>query len=224
MKKIFSVLVAVMVVLSAMTVFASAAGENLLDSTKWSCHNDQGDVIVGAAGISVADGKVSFTELQNNWLHLDQTVAVKPNTRYEITIVANLSKGLFRLDVNAGLVTADDQGTEYVARDFNENNFKENNCEGDLNKNVTYKFVFETGDDQDELIIDFRNGSGKGATEATGWFNRAVGTLSGITLVEVTAGSQSGTENAGTADVISVVAVVATVAAAGIVFASKKAH
>ncbi|MBQ7604020.1 MAG: hypothetical protein IJU75_03620 [Clostridia bacterium] len=214
MKRTFAIIAAISLLISALALSSFAAEENLVDASAWKCVNDGGDEIVGASGIGVEDGKIIFTELQNNWLHLKQTLTVEPNTRYEVVIVSNLSKGLFRFDVNAALVVKDENGNETLDQAFNENGVKEWNIEGDLNKDNTFTLVYQTGADQTELVIDIRNGSGKGADESMGWFNRAVGTVKSVSVAKYVAATD-------TADLTAVFAVVAVAAAAAFVLGKK---
>ena len=215
MKKLLSLFAAVLMVAAIFTMTISAEETNLLDPTAWVCQDDGGNPITGAAGITVgSDGKVELNALQNQWLHLVQTVTVKPATTYVFTFVCTLSEGGARVDFPG------EHGPNTAA----ENNIRYADAGVAYGTQGTFQIEVTTADAQTELEIHVRNCTG---ADAEPWYAMAVGTIDSMTLTEKAAGGNDnnpddGNNNPGTADAILICVALAAASAGAVVLVKKK--
>ncbi|MBP5255736.1 MAG: hypothetical protein J6Z80_01645, partial [Clostridia bacterium] len=129
------------------------AQSGLIDPSAWVCQDDEGN---GKTDISVgSDGTVVLSGSEQQWLHLVQTVSVRPNTKYNFEVDLNLEEGSLRADfpalgIEMGIVVAN-QGGEYGQR-------------------MTFRFDITTAADMTSLEVHLRNngptGQGKGTIYA----------------------------------------------------------
>ena len=209
MKKILTLALAALMMVSVFAVTASAADTVTVDPSAWTCHDDAGNV---SAGMSAdADGKITILDITPNWTHFSQVVTVKESTEYVVTFTMNLSSGTgLRFDMYNASV---ENSTAL------ESNCIFENIEGaDNNKDVVVKLEYKTAEGQTQLKVDFR--SGRSWSEDP-WFKKAVGTVSNFSIVEKTADAG---DNADTGSIVPAMITVAFIAAAGVVVASKKRH
>lgn len=139
----------------------------------WICEKDGGET--PANPMTVETGKVVLTEDTDDWLHLTQTVTVKPETNYWLKVTCKLTAGNLRFDyypAGAADPTQVNNATWY-GEDTGKNYGTEYCFEQDVqNVKVT------TAADQTEMKIALRNNNGQG---------KAVGEVYKIELIELDA-------------------------------------
>ncbi len=199
MKRTFSLIAAVALVLSMLALSASAAETNLIDNSKWAVVNDADGQLLGWT--FNADGTSALTTDVANWAHAKQTITVEPSTAYVFSLTVNLTGGVMRLDVHKADGSVEEIGLVVA------------NVGGAYGQDTTFNIDITTEANQTEFVVDLRN-SGPGGEQA-------VGQIKSVSFAKK--GSDS-SDNAGTSDITAVVIVAAAVAAASAIFVAGKRH
>lgn len=172
-KLLASVLSGAMLLSAAFTMQSSAADTDLVKdgnfpagTTAWICIADEDKK--PETPMKFEDGKVVLTEDTSNWLHLNQTLTVKPATKYTFSITYTLSAGAIRLDV----WTPGAEKPAEISCDMYEKGVR-----AKYGTEQTFKYTVKTGADQTEFLLDIRNNCGD--------LGQAVGEITKVSFVEV---------------------------------------
>lgn len=179
-KILATILAGAMLLSAAFTMQASAAAADVVKdgtfpagTTAWKCLADEDKT--PDKPMKFEAGKVVLTEDTSNWLHLKQTVTVKPETKYTFSITYKLTAGALRFDVP---VPGKDNPNEISCDMYQKGQMAKYGTE------QTFETTITTAAGQTEFTLDIRNNCGD--------LGQAVGEITKVSLVELNASGKPG--------------------------------